>query len=164
MRFLLFAVSVLSFSMASIAQSRPIATYDADALMARIANPDTTYIVNFWATWCAPCVKELPEFDKLERMSAGKPVKVILVSLDFREDAAHKLPTFVQRRKLKPEVVWFSETDANEFIPKIDTRWGGSIPATLIVGDGSARRRAFLEGSITATQIAQMLALEEGSR
>lgn len=50
----------------------------------RISNgKDTFYVVNYWATWCAPCIKELPYFDQLQKAHKDKPVKVLLVSLDF---------------------------------------------------------------------------------
>src|ERR1043165_4592291 len=47
---------------------------------------DTTYVLNFWATWCKPCVEELPGFDSLLVLESKNPVKIILVSLDFKED------------------------------------------------------------------------------
>ncbi len=44
---------------------------------------DTTYVINFWATWCLPCVKELPEFEEINQHFKDKKFKMILVSLDF---------------------------------------------------------------------------------
>ena len=125
--------------------------------MKRLAAPDTTYIVNFWATWCAPCVQELPEFQELEKRYAGTTTKVLLVSLDFKEDLRFRVPTFLERKRIAPEVIWLAETDAERFIPKIDKRWSGSIPATLIVA-GPDRKQVFLERTITADEIVRGLA------
>lgn len=136
--------------------AQKIPAYNADALVQRISNPDTIYIVGFWATWCGPCVKELPEFDELHKSYAGKPVKVLLVSLDFKEDTDKKLPNFIKRKKLLPEVVWFNETDANSFIPKIDNTWQGSIPATMIVSKAN-EYQSFFEGNVTARQISLLV-------
>jgi thiol-disulfide isomerase/thioredoxin len=96
-------------------------------------SPDTTFVVNFWATWCAPCVQELPEFGKLEEKYAGQKVKVLLVSMDFVEDYEKKLLSFIQTKNIKPEVMLLDEVNANYFIPLLDDRWTGSLPCTLII-------------------------------
>lgn len=98
----------------------------------RISNPDTIYIVNFWATWCVPCVKELPAFDSIHNAYKDSNIKVLLVSLDFKEDMESKLLPFIESKKVKSEVVLLDETDANYFIPRIADVWTGAIPATLI--------------------------------
>ncbi len=138
------------------ADAQDIPSYSADALMARVTTNDTIYIINFWATWCVPCVKELPEFNKLTERYQGKPVKVLLVSLDFKDSYPAKLQAYVAKKKLLPDVVWFNETNANKFIPKIDDRWSGAIPATLII-DSKNNRRHFIEDSITDEQIADWI-------
>lgn len=98
-------------------------------------NSDTTYIINFWATWCVPCVKELPDFDSINTVYINKKVKVILVSLDFKEDLKIKLMPFISTKKIKSEVVLLDELNANYFIPKISDDWSGAIPATLIINN-----------------------------
>ena len=103
---------------------------------------DTLYIVNFWATWCKPCVAELPEFERIHTEYLGKPVKVILVSIDFREDLNTKLVPFLKKNKYTAEVVLLDEVDGNKFINKIDSTWTGAIPATLMRQGG---KKKFLE-------------------
>lgn len=93
---------------------------------------DTTYIVNFWATWCVPCVKELPDFDSIYKVYTEQKVKVLLVSLDFKEDLKSKVLPFITSRKVKSEVLLLDELNSNYFIPKISNDWTGAIPATLI--------------------------------
>ena len=83
------------------------------------------------------------------------PVKVILVSLDFKTDYPYKLARFLERQQLKPEVVWLSDTNPNDYIPKIDNSWEGSIPATIIVHPGKGFRK-FIEGSITEREISNI--------
>jgi thiol-disulfide isomerase/thioredoxin len=102
-------------------------------------------------TWCAPCVAELPEFNALQADYTGMPVKILMVSLDFKEDYP-KLARFLERKKLTPEVVWLSDTDPNEYIPKVSGSWQGSIPATVIVAPGKQFKK-FIEGGITERQI-----------
>lgn len=106
-------------------------------------NSDTTYIVNFWATWCVPCVKELPDFDSINTTYINKKVKVILVSLDFKEDLKIKLLPFISTKKIRSEVVLLDELNANYFIPKISDEWSGAIPATLIINNQKKLNRFF---------------------
>ena len=98
-------------------------------------NSDTTYIVNFWATWCAPCVKELPDFDSIYTTYKNEKVKMLLVSMDFKEDLKTKVIPFINAKKLKAEVLILDEINGNYFIPKISDQWSGAIPATLIINN-----------------------------
>lgn len=105
-------------------------------------NNDTTYVINFWATWCKPCVEEMPLFEKLIQASAsptgagptgaGQPVKVLLVSMDFPKDIHKKLIPFVAERKLESHVVALGDLDYNSWIDKVSTEWDGAIPFTLV--------------------------------
>lgn len=100
----------------------------------RIKNDsDTTYIVNFWATWCAPCVKELPDFDSISKEFSNKKVKVLLVTMDFKEDLETKVLPFIAKKKLYSEVLLLDEINGNYFIPKVSDAWSGALPATLII-------------------------------
>ena len=99
-----------------------------------LSDKNTIYVVNFWATWCAPCVKELPHFEKLN--SENKSVKVILVSLDFKNQYEMTLLPFLKRKNIQSEVVLLTDKDYNSWLPIVDKDWSGSIPATLIIKDG----------------------------
>jgi len=151
MKRLLF-LSALLTAIAAPLFAQKIPSYSADRLMARISNKDTTYIINFWASWCGPCVAELPEFTELQNHYAGQKVKVLLVSLDFPDSYPDKLTAYVAKKKIQPEVVWFNETNANEFIPKIDNAWSGALPATMLVSKRAGYRH-FMERSVTAEEI-----------
>lgn len=155
MRYLIFTLSLLLTSIA--ASKAQIPAYTANQLVARTANKDTTYIINFWASWCGPCVKELPEFNKLQATYAGRPVKVILASFDFKDAYPDKLKTYVQRKGISPEVIWWSETNATEFIPKIDSNWSGGLPATLVV-NARTKYHTFIERPVTSSEIEKMVA------
>ena len=146
----LFAILLLFMSLPSPAQK--VQAYKATELMSRLNHADTVYVVNFWATWCAPCVKELPLFDTVQQHFAQQPVKVLLVSLDFKEDYLQKLQTYRQKKHPLPEIVWLNETNAESFIPVIDNRWGGALPATMIYVAGK-RYSAFVENTVHTAQV-----------
>lgn len=93
---------------------------------------DTTYVINFWATWCKPCVEELPYFEEFTRAHQGEKVKVILVSLDFPRQFKSKLAPFVKERELQSAVIALADGRYNDWIDKVSTDWTGAIPATYI--------------------------------
>ena len=97
------------------------------------ADTDTVRVINFWATWCAPCVAELPSFEKLNRKYAGQKVEVILVSNDFKKQVETKVKPFVAKKKLKSRVVFMDESNPNNWIDRVSPDWSGAIPATLII-------------------------------
>ena len=93
-------------------------------------NNSKPLVINFWATWCAPCVKELPYFEKLNQENQN--VKVILVSLDFEKQVESKLIPFLKKKKIASTSIYLADKDYNSWFPKIDKNWSGSIPATVI--------------------------------
>lgn len=111
---------------------------------------DKVYIINFWATWCAPCVKELPYFEKLNTEYSDKNVKVLLVSLDFPHLYESKLKPFIKNKKLKSKVVALDDVDMNAWIPKVNENWSGSLPATIIYKNSTSK---FFEQSFTYEEL-----------
>lgn len=105
-------------------------------------NNDTCYIINFWATWCKPCVAELPYFENYYRANKNKKIKVILVSLDFQRTLQTKLIPFVGLHNITSTVVLLNDKDYNRWLSKVDNDWGGSIPATLLI---KGNKRQFIE-------------------
>lgn len=96
---------------------------------------DTLYIVNFWATWCKPCVEELPYFEKVSTIYSTKPVKIILVS----QDAKSRLPQveeFLMKNKYSMESFILSAGNPNVWIDKVESTWSGAIPITLFYKNG----------------------------
>ena len=93
---------------------------------------DKVHVINFWATWCKPCVKELPHFEAVNKKYKDKGVEVLLVSLDFPKQYDKKLKPFIVKHNLKSRILVLDDADMNTWIPKVDKDWSGSIPATLI--------------------------------
>ncbi|MGM0573246.1 MAG: TlpA disulfide reductase family protein [Bacteroidota bacterium] len=93
---------------------------------------DSVYVINFWATWCAPCVKEIPAFEKLNDRYREQKVKVLLVSLDFPGHIEERVIPFMQDLEMQSEVILLDDPNSNRWIPKVSDDWSGAIPATII--------------------------------
>lgn len=155
-----FLVLAVLISFAIFGQKKP-AVYKIDDLLKRIHNKsDTVYVVNFWATWCKPCVAELPEFEKLNieatHTNMGKKVKVLLVSMDFKESLNDKLVPFLQKNNYSAECVLLDEVNGNDFINKINPAWSGAIPATLITRQNK-KQEEFIEKKLHYEDLKQYL-------
>jgi len=111
---------------------------------------DTTYVVNFWATWCVPCVEELPHFERLNKERANDKVKVLLVSLDMHKMIESKLIPFIKDKQLQSDVVLLRDPNADAWIPKVSPEWSGAIPATVIY---KGAKRNFYEKSFTYEEL-----------
>jgi thiol-disulfide isomerase/thioredoxin len=96
---------------------------------------DTLNVVNFWATWCGPCVKELPYFEALAQKTQNEKVRVLLVSMDDFKTLDSKVKPFVKQRKIKSEVVLLNEPDLDTWVDKLVPEWSGALPMTLILND-----------------------------
>jgi len=107
-------------------------------------NNDTTYVINFWATWCAPCIEELPVFSKLEDKHKDNKLKIVLVSLDFPDQIESRLIPFLKKNTVKPEVIVLDDSRTNFWINEIEESWTGAIPATIIY---KGKSREFFERS-----------------
>ena len=140
----LLFVFVLFFSCREV-NSQSIPKWKITDLEEYIAKSDTPVIVNFWATYCVPCIKEIPYFQEVVKKYEEKGVKLLLVSLDFRESFPDKISSFADKRKFTSPIVWLDETDADYFCPKVDSTWSGVMPATLFINNKKGHRSFFEE-------------------
>ena len=126
-----------------------VVDYKALAPLLSMRN-DTTYVVNFWATWCKPCIEELPAFETLSKMYSDNKVKVVLVSLDFPDKLMSQVLPFIEKNQIESDVILLDDADANSWIPAIDETWSGAIPATIIF---NKNKRTFYERSFTYQEL-----------
>lgn len=128
---LFYLILFLAFSQSLKAQVKALSLAELEQRFE--ARADSLLIVNFWATWCAPCVEELPYFDALSRQNnLGIPLKVLLVSVDFKSKLEKEVVPFLKKKALSAEVVLLDERDQQLYIDRIDKSWSGAVPATLI--------------------------------
>lgn len=146
---------IICLSLITYSVNAQVKLLKLDDLDKRIANgKDTTYVINFWATWYSPCVAELPNFEKLRLANLKKPVKVLLVSLDFKSKLQKEVIPFVEQHKINAEVFLLNEPDQQQYIERIDKKWSGAIPATLFV---NKKNRRFYEKEFTETELENTL-------
>ena len=154
MKYILSIAFVLLALSASAQEAKTLKLPQLQELMAQ--KSDHIKVINFWATWCAPCVKEIPLFEKLGRERPD--VKVTLVSLDLDLDPnPEKVYRFIARKKLESEVVILDEKDPNSYINQIDKNWSGAIPATIII-NGRTGKRKFVEKELHEGDLEKLIA------
>jgi thiol-disulfide isomerase/thioredoxin len=121
-----------------------------------VKKSETPVVINFWATFCKPCLEELPYFQQLAKKYEKDGVKLILVSLDLPESYPKKISEVAAKRKFNATIKFLDESDADVFCPKVDESWSGSIPATLFVNNKNGYRR-FFEDELTKEKFEQEL-------
>lgn len=112
---------------------------------------DTTYIINFFATWCGPCMQEMPILNQFYEDNKNTSKKLIFVSLD-NAGYLKKLPTKLKKIGIKAPVYLLNESSDFSWLPYIDKRWQGSIPATMVV-NGNKNVKAFFETPLEKGQL-----------
>lgn len=120
-----------------------------------IKAPGSVKVINFWATWCAPCVKELPYFEKLHQ--DNKSVEVILVSMDYDLDPhPEKVKRFIERKKIQSRVILLAEENPNDWIEQVDKSWTGALPSTLVINPATGKRK-FVQGEMKEGELEKLI-------
>ena len=131
---LLFSIAV------QLLFSQDVRLITLDQLYERVnGSKDTAFVVNFWATWCVPCLEELPHFEKLSKQLKNKKLKVLLVSMDSKSKLKSTVTKYVRSSRIKNEVFLLDEKDQQIYINRIDTTWSGALPATLMLRNNDRR-------------------------
>lgn len=151
----LFTLIVLAVGMNATAQQAEIIKLGQLQELLQ-AKTEHIKVINFWATWCAPCIKELPLFEKLGQERSD--VKITLVSMDLDLDPnPEKVHKFVARKKLQSQVLILDERDPNSWIDQIDKNWSGALPATIII-NGKTGQRKFVEKELHEGDLEKLIA------
>jgi thiol-disulfide isomerase/thioredoxin len=130
---ILFLIFLCAFPVASGQKVEYIKIAELEKILNN--REDKLYVVNFWATWCAPCVSELPAFEKVADGYDKSKVRFILISLDFPSQIEKQLIPFLKKNNISLEVAVMMETDPNLWIDKVDPSWQGNIPSTLFLNN-----------------------------
>ena len=121
-------------------------------LQAYIQKSEKPLVVNFWATFCKPCMEEIPYFQHTIRSQYKGEIELLLVSLDVRADYPQKISSIAAQKNISAHIAWLNETDADYFCPKIDQKWLGAIPCTLMVNN-KKKYRKFYDDQLSPVQL-----------
>ncbi len=149
MKKVFITISFISIAFLGISQS--IKKVKINDLLQEINASAEPTIINFWASWCKPCLEEIPWMEQNVDSIKNTPIKLILVSLDIKADYPDNITAFVQKNKYHSEVVWLDESNANMYCPKIDRDWFGNLPVTLFINRKKGYRK-FYNQQISAPQ------------
>jgi thiol-disulfide isomerase/thioredoxin len=131
----------------TLVNAQEIKKVKATEVVTMIEKSTNPLIINFWATWCPPCVRELNYFEKVINKFKDKNVELVLISLDYPEDY-EKIISFVKAKGYKAKVDWLDEQETSVIQSKIDEGFEGVIPASLFVNKATNYRK-FHSGQLT---------------
>jgi thiol-disulfide isomerase/thioredoxin len=160
MRKSVIIILVLVIATASFSQS--IKKIKVTELEKTIRESRTPLIVSFWATFCVPCIQEIPYLERLVKQHEKDSIKLLLVSLDMQQDYV-KIRPLASKKKFISPIVWLNETNADYFCPKVDSSWSGAIPATLFINNKTGYRK-FYEEQVKEAQLEKEIMAILGSR
>ena len=142
-RILLMVICLLCFSSRSMSQEVEVWKFsDLQSYIDSSTSKPKLKVINFWATWCAPCIKELPYYEEAQT-SYKNDVEILLVSLDFADKLNTKVIPLLARKNIQTRAVLLEDGNYNEWIDRVDPSWTGALPATLFIsGNG---KRVFAE-------------------
>ena len=153
MKRLFYLVVILFVFYSPLSKGQKIDYIKIPELEKILRNPENKlFVVNFWATWCPPCVAEISNFEDAAKAYDPGKVRFILVSLDFPSQVEKQLIPFLKKNKITLDVAVMMDVDYNKWIDKIDPKWQGDIPATLFFNN-SKKSKYFHSGEVTEPEL-----------
>jgi thiol-disulfide isomerase/thioredoxin len=149
------AAALLCVASSAPAKAPTVTPVDAAGLKRAVAaRKGKVVVVNFWATWCVPCVKEFPELVRLHNKHKGNGLDLLTVSMDTAQDVRPKVVPFLAKQGVTSGA-FVQKGNADAFIQALDPNWQGEVPRTYIYGrNGKLVRVLSGEQSLAAFEAA----------
>ena len=143
MKILKIILLLLLFTGIVSVKGQTIPSWKVTKLQDYISKSDSVLIINFWATFCKPCIEEIPYFESTVSKYKDQKVKLLLVSLDLKDEYPNNIRSFATKNNYASKIIWLNETNADYFCPRVDKKWSGGIPSTLIINPKTGYRKFF---------------------
>jgi thiol-disulfide isomerase/thioredoxin len=130
------AESVKQYMAKLAAEPVSVEMADAAALAAlRKNDSDKLRLVNFWATWCGPCITEFPELVTINRMYRQRAFEMVTVAAQFPDEKKEVLG-FLTKQQASSRNLMFADTDKYKLMEAFDKDWNAALPYTVLIGPG----------------------------
>lgn len=133
-------------------RAQELPKWKVEDLKAAIQKAEGPTIFNFWATFCKPCIEEIPYFQELVKKYEVAGVRLVLVNLDAPDDYPARIQSFAKRFKMTAPITYLDESNADLFCPAVDEKWSGAIPASLFVNNKTGYRK-FYEDQLSREEL-----------
>ncbi len=146
---ILLLLGTLAWAATAPAQLMPVDEASYPKTLAALKGK--TVLVNFWATWCEPCRKEMPELAKLTSALAAKGFALVTISADEPEDEKAALE-FLKKAGISGPAYLKRAKNDDQFINSIDPKWSGALPA-LVLYDKTGKKAKSWTGEADLKQV-----------
>lgn len=143
MKFLFFLIFIIPQFISIKAQS--IQELNLTEFQSLVSEVKENRVISFWASWCTPCMEELPYFSKLKKENPY--MEVVLINLDFKKDVDTKVKPIISKKDyINCKVVRVSNLNPDDWIAATDMDWDGAIPATISF---AGSKKQFMSGKFS---------------
>jgi thiol-disulfide isomerase/thioredoxin len=143
MKLALNFILILLLTATLSATSQNVPSWKINDVVNYMDESDSVLVISFWATFCKPCIEEIPYMESITKKYKDQKVKLLLVSLDLKDFYPNRIQDFAKKNNYSSQVVWLNESNADYFCPKIDKSWSGAIPSTVIINRKTGYKKFF---------------------